>query len=142
MMVPHGQAVDHAIEQLMPHLLAGDIVVDGGNSKYTISIERYHRLKANHIHFIDIGTSGGIAGARNGACMMVGGEAEIVKEIMPILETICVPQGVAYMGKPGAGHFVKMVHNGIEYGMMQAIGEGFEVLEASDFDLDFKRMSA
>lgn len=90
---------------------------------------------------MDIGTSGGVNGARNGACMMVGGELDIVKRLMPILESVCVGDGVSYMGAPGAGHFVKMIHNGIEYGMMQAIGEGFEVLEASEFNLDYETVA-
>lgn len=141
LMVPQGDPVTMTIDTLKPYLKQGDIVIDGGNSMYKTSIKRYHELKELGIHFIDIGTSGGISGARNGACMMVGGDSEPVKEIMEILESICVPQGVSYMGAPGAGHFVKMVHNGIEYGMMQAIGEGFEVLEASDFQLNFEAVA-
>ncbi len=98
-------------------------------------------LKKKNLEFVDIGTSGGVNGARNGACMMVGGELDIVKRLMPILESVCVGDGVSYMGAPGAGHFVKMIHNGIEYGMMQAIGEGFEVLEASEFNLDYETVA-
>lgn len=141
LMVPQGDPVTLTIEALKPYLRQGDILIDGGNSMYKTSIKRYHDLMQLGVHFIDIGTSGGISGARNGACMMVGGDEEPVEEIMPILESVCVPQGVSYMGSPGAGHFVKMVHNGIEYGMMQAIGEGFEVLEASGFELDFEAVA-
>ncbi len=141
LMVPQGMPVDLTINQLMPYLTEGDIIIDGGNSMYKTSIERYKLLKEKKLQFVDIGTSGGVGGARNGACMMVGGEVETVEQLMPILKSICVADGVAYMGAPGAGHFVKMIHNGIEYGMMQAIGEGFEVLEASEFDLDFKTIS-
>jgi 6-phosphogluconate dehydrogenase len=102
---------------------------------------RYKTLKEKGLNFVDIGTSGGINGARNGACMMVGGESDSVEILMPILESVCVKDGVSYMGAPGAGHFVKMIHNGIEYGMMQAIGEGFEVLEASEFDLNYEKVA-
>lgn len=141
LMVPQGKAVDDTIASLLPHLNKGDIIIDGGNSKYTDSMERYRKLKEKGLAFVDIGTSGGINGARNGACMMVGGEADVVRDIMPILESVCVKDGVSYMQAPGAGHFVKMIHNGIEYGMMQAIGEGFEVLEASEFDLDYEKVA-
>lgn len=141
LMVPQGKPVDDTIESLLPHLNTGDIIIDGGNSKYTESMARYKTLKDKGLEFVDIGTSGGINGARNGACMMVGGEADTVKGLMPILESVCVKDGVSYMGAPGAGHFVKMIHNGIEYGMMQAIGEGFEVLEASEFDLDYEKVA-
>lgn len=138
LMLPQGNPVDSTIEALIPYLKEDDIIIDGGNSMYKTSIERYKKLKALGYNFIDIGTSGGTEGARKGACMMVGGESSVVEIMMPILKSICVEDGVAYMGSPGAGHFVKMIHNGIEYGMMQAIGEGFEVLEASEFELNFK----
>lgn len=141
LMVPQGKPVDDTIESLLPYLNAGDIIIDGGNSKYTESMARYKTLKEKGLNFVDIGTSGGINGARNGACMMVGGESDSVEILMPILESVCVRDGVSYMGAPGAGHFVKMIHNGIEYGMMQAIGEGFEVLEASEFDLDYEKVA-
>lgn len=141
LMVPQGKPVDDTIESLLPHLNAGDIIIDGGNSKYTESMARYKTLKEKGLNFVDIGTSGGINGARNGACMMVGGESDSVEILMPILESVCVKDGVSYMGAPGAGHFVKMIHNGIEYGMMQAIGEGFEVLEASEFDLNYEKVA-
>lgn len=141
LMVPQGKPVDDTIESLLPHLNTGDIIIDGGNSKYTESMARYKTLKEKGLNFVDIGTSGGIKGARNGACMMVGGESDSVEILMPILESVCVKDGVSYMGAPGAGHFVKMIHNGIEYGMMQAIGEGFEVLEASEFDLNYEKVA-
>lgn len=141
LMVPQGAPVDLTLDQLMPYLKETDIIIDGGNSMYKTTIERYNRLKEKGFRFVDIGTSGGVGGARNGACMMVGGEVSTVEQLMPMLKSICVADGVAYMGAPGAGHFVKMIHNGIEYGMMQAIGEGFEILEASEFDLNFKDVS-
>jgi 6-phosphogluconate dehydrogenase len=141
LMVPQGKPVDDTIESLLPYLNTGDIIIDGGNSKYTESMARYKTLKEKGLNFVDIGTSGGIKGARNGACMMVGGESDSVEILMPILESVCVKDGVSYMGAPGAGHFVKMIHNGIEYGMMQAIGEGFEVLEASEFDLNYEKVA-
>lgn len=141
LMVPQGAPVDLTLDQLMPYLKETDIIIDGGNSMYKTSIERYNKLKEKGLQFVDIGTSGGVGGARNGACLMVGGETSTVEQLMPMLKSICVVDGVAYMGAPGAGHFVKMIHNGIEYGMMQAIGEGFEILEASEFDLNFKDVS-
>lgn len=98
-------------------------------------------LKGSKIEFIDCGTSGGVDGARNGACLMVGGEEEVVKSVEHLFTSIAQPAGYGYMGKPGSGHFVKMVHNGIEYGMMQAIGEGFDLMHNSQFDLDYKTVS-
>ncbi|MFC1616975.1 phosphogluconate dehydrogenase (NAD(+)-dependent, decarboxylating) [Candidatus Margulisiibacteriota bacterium] len=136
LMVPAGQAVTDMLAKLVPLLSNGDIVIDGGNSKYTDSIQRAHGLKQKGIDFLDIGTSGGLAGARNGACMMVGGEKSVFEKVEPLLQDMCVGNGYGYCGKSGAGHYVKMVHNGIEYGMMQAIGEGFELLDKSEFDLD------
>lgn len=129
LMVPAGEIVDQLVDQLSMILAPGDIVIDGGNSHYKQSVERYERLKANGIHFLDAGTSGGMEGARHGACMMIGGDREAFAHIEPMIRDINVDKGYLYTGDAGSGHFLKMIHNGIEYGMMQAIGEGFEVLE-------------
>jgi 6-phosphogluconate dehydrogenase len=136
MMVPAGRPVDAVIDGLAPFLKAGDIVIDGGNSRYTDTVARAAKLREQGVHMLDIGTSGGLDGARHGACMMVGGEREAYEVVEPMVCDLCVENGYGYMGASGSGHFVKMVHNGIEYGMMQAIGEGFELLRASGFDLD------
>lgn len=141
LMVPAGEAVDQSIEQLIPMLGPSDIIIDGGNSNFNETIRRYEYLKGKGIDFIDVGTSGGTSGARNGACLMVGGEREPVAYIEPMLRKISVENGYGYFGAPGSGHYVKMIHNGIEYGMMQAIGEGFDILKASEFDLDFGLVS-
>ena len=127
--VPAGPPVDTALAQLSDVLEAGDIIADGGNSYWGDSIRRHARLKQKGIHFIDAGTSGGPSGARHGACFMIGGEAEPVASIEPILRKLAVDGGYVHAGKPGAGHFVKLVHNGIEFGMLQAIGEGMDLLE-------------
>lgn len=141
LMVPAGEIVDEMIEKLIPLLKQKDIIIDGGNSFYKDTLKRYDKLKALNIDFADVGTSGGITGARNGACTMVGAEDEVFKYIEEFINDISVENGYIHAGKNGAGHFVKMVHNGIEYGMMQAIGEGFEILDKSQFDLDFKEVA-
>jgi 6-phosphogluconate dehydrogenase len=134
------QIIDKVIEDMMPFLNEHDIVIDGGNTNYNQSIRRFHNLKSRNIDFIDLVTSGGTDGARNGLCLMAGGEKEVVEYVRPIFEDVSVEKGFAHVGKPGSGHFVKMVHNGIEYGMMQAIAEGFDVLEASPFEFDYKQI--
>ena len=141
LMVPSGDPVDQTIDQLLPLLVDGDIVIDGGNSNYKDSIRRGAKLSAQRLHFVDAGTSGGVWGLENGYCMMVGGENDIVERLAPIFETLAPPDGYLHVGPNGAGHFVKMIHNGIEYGMMQAYGEGFELLKASQFDLDLAKIS-
>jgi len=141
LMVPSGDPVDQTMDQLLPNLTKGDIIVDGGNSNYKDSIQRAEKMKAHGMHFIDAGTSGGIWGLQNGYCMMVGGDKEIVGRLEPIFVTLAPKDGYLHAGPNGAGHFVKMVHNGIEYGMMQAYGEGFELLKASQFDLDLAKIS-
>jgi 6-phosphogluconate dehydrogenase len=141
LMVPSGDVVDQTIEQLLPSLAAGDIIIDGGNSNYKDSIRRAAALKQHNLHFVDAGTSGGIWGLQNGYCLMVGGEPEIVERLEPIFLTLAPKDGYLHAGPNGAGHFVKMIHNGIEYGMMQAYGEGFELLKASQFDLDLAKIS-
>lgn len=136
LMVPAGNPVDEVLASLIPYLDRGDIVVDGGNSHYADSVQRAVRLLEQGIRFLDAGTSGGLEGARHGACIMVGGDRDAYIAIEPLLEALCVPGGYGYMGRSGSGHYVKMVHNGIEYGMMQAMGEGFDLLESSGFELD------
>ncbi len=141
LMVPSGDPVDQTIDQLLPLLNEGDILTDGGNSNYKDSIRRAGKLSAQRLHFIDAGTSGGVWGLENGYCMMVGGDKEIVERLAPIFTTLAPPDGYLHVGPNGAGHFVKMIHNGIEYGMLQAYGEGFELLKASRFDLDLGKIS-
>jgi len=141
LMVPSGDPVDQTMDQLLPSLAKGDILIDGGNSNYKDSIRRAEKMKTHGMHFIDAGTSGGIWGLQNGYCMMVGGEKEIVSRLEPIFLTLAPKDGYLHAGPNGAGHFVKMIHNGIEYGMMQAYGEGFELLMASQFDLDLAKIS-
>ncbi|WP_027365492.1 phosphogluconate dehydrogenase (NAD(+)-dependent, decarboxylating) [Desulfotruncus alcoholivorax] len=138
LMVPAGKPVDEMIEKLVPLLKERDIIIDGGNSNYKDSIKRYHQLKQKNIDFVDVGTSGGMDGARNGACAMIGAEKEVFQYLEPLFKDICVENGYLHTGANGTGHFVKMVHNGIEYGMMQAIGEGFEILEKSRFDFNLR----
>ncbi|MEH6939056.1 decarboxylating 6-phosphogluconate dehydrogenase [Bacillus sp. JJ664] len=139
-MVPHA-VVDSVINEVKPFLSEGDIVIEAGNSHYKESIRRYDELKEFGIRFMDAGTSGGMEGARNGACYMVGGDQEAWDIVEPIFKDTAVENGFLYAGKVGSGHFLKMVHNGIEYGMMAAIGEGFEVLEKSDFDYDYEKVA-
>lgn len=135
LMVPH-QAVDDVLKELSPLLNKGDTVIDGGNSPYKESIRRGKELASKNIHFLDVGVSGGPEGALNGACVMVGGKKALYEKYEHLFKNIAVMEGFGYMGASGAGHFVKMVHNGIEYGMMQAIGEGFEIIKKSPFSPD------
>ncbi|MED0965659.1 phosphogluconate dehydrogenase (NAD(+)-dependent, decarboxylating) [Bacillus paramycoides] len=139
-MVPHA-VVDSVINEVTPLLSKGDILIEAGNSHYKESIRRYEQLKKDGIHFMDAGTSGGMEGARNGACYMIGGDQEAWDIVEPIFRDTAVENGYLYAGKAGSGHFLKMVHNGIEYGMMAAIGEGFEILEKSEFDYDYEKVS-
>ncbi|MEJ9303230.1 phosphogluconate dehydrogenase (NAD(+)-dependent, decarboxylating) [Priestia megaterium] len=140
LMVPH-TVVDSVISEVTPFLTEGDIVIEAGNSHYKESIRRYNELKENKIRFMDVGTSGGMEGARNGACYMIGGDREAWEIVEPIFRDTAVENGHLYAGEAGSGHFLKMVHNGIEYGMMAAIGEGFEVLEKSQFDYDYEKVA-
>ncbi|MEH7544193.1 phosphogluconate dehydrogenase (NAD(+)-dependent, decarboxylating) [Neobacillus vireti] len=139
-MVPHAH-VDSVIGEILPFLNEGDIVIEAGNSHYKESTERYNELKEIGVHFMDAGTSGGMEGARRGACYMVGGDPEAWKIVEPLFRDTSVQNGYLYAGKAGSGHFLKMVHNGIEYAMMAAIGEGFEVLEKSDFHYDYEKVA-
>lgn len=138
MMVPAGKIVDSVIESLTPLLDAGDILIDGGNSHYKDSIARAARLAEQGIHYFDAGTSGGMEGAHNGGCFMIGGNRDVFSGIEPLFKDMAVENGYLYAGESGSGHFLKMVHNGIEYGMMQSIAEGFEVLEKSAFDFNYE----
>lgn len=140
-MVPAGAPTEQVIQDLSSLLSEGDIVIDGGNAFYKDSIRRNVLLKAKGIHFLDCGTSGGTSGALEGACTMVGGERAVFEQLEHLFKTISIENGYLYTGAAGSGHFVKMVHNGIEYGMMQAIGEGFELLKASGFDMDFEKVA-
>ncbi|MGX9133264.1 phosphogluconate dehydrogenase (NAD(+)-dependent, decarboxylating) [Rummeliibacillus sp. JY-2-4R] len=140
LMVPHS-VVDSVLDELTPLLNEEDIVIEAGNSHYKESIRRYNQLKEMGIHFMDAGTSGGMEGARNGACYMIGGNPETWNIVEPIFKDTSVENGYLYAGQAGSGHFLKMVHNGIEYGMMAAIGEGFEVLEKSQFEYDYENVA-
>lgn len=141
LMIPAGEAVDLTLQELTPMLRAGDIIIDGGNSNYKDSVRRGKQLDAHGVDFLDCGTSGGTEGALHGICAMVGGKREAFTYCEPFIRDISVPDGYLYCGPSGAGHFVKMIHNGIEYGMMQAIAEGFEVLHKSEFNLDLKAVA-
>jgi 6-phosphogluconate dehydrogenase len=142
-MVPAGSAVESTIEELRPGLSKGDIIIDGGNSNFKDSIRRAAGLKEKGIGFIDAGTSGGVWGLTVGYCLMIGASPEAFKACEPIFRTLAPPDGYAHVGPPGAGHYVKMVHNGIEYGMLQADAEGYELLHASkNFKLDLHQISA
>ncbi len=142
-MYPAGELVDETIDTLSNLVSPGDIIVDGGNSFYKDDIRRARKLKTMDIHYIDAGVSGGIWGLEIGYCTMIGGNKEDFEYIEPLLKTLAPEDGYLYCGPTGAGHFVKMVHNGIEYGIMEAYGEGFELLKASPYNegLDFKKVA-
>jgi 6-phosphogluconate dehydrogenase len=135
-MVPAGDPTQQVIDELRGHLGPGDLVVDGGNSRFSQSVERGSVLAAAGIGFVDCGTSGGVWGLENGYCLMVGGTAEDVAKVQPAFDTLAPPGGFAHVGPCGAGHYTKMVHNGIEYGMMQAFAEGVEILATSELGID------
>jgi 6-phosphogluconate dehydrogenase len=141
LMIPAGNAVDKTIEALKPLLKAGDIIIDGGNSNYKDSIRRANDLSASQVHFLDCGTSGGTEGALHGVCAMIGGDKDAFAICEPLFKDIALPNGYLHCGPSGSGHFVKMIHNGIEYGMMQAIAEGFEVMQKSNFNLNLKEVA-
>ena len=138
LMYPAGELVDETISTLVPLLAEGDIIVEGGNSYYKDDIRRARMLKTKGIHYIDAGVSGGIWGLKVGYCTMIGGDEADFKYIEPLLKTLAPTDGYLYCGTTGAGHFVKMIHNGIEYGMMEAYGEGFELLKASPYGENLK----
>lgn len=140
LMIPNSM-VDKVLYDLEKHVKPNDMIIDGGNSNFNVSIKRYQSFKGLGVDFIDVGTSGGTKGAREGLCLMVGGEKEAVNRLKDLFSNLAVKDGFTYVGKPGSGHFTKMVHNGIQYGMMQSIGEGFALLKASPFQLDYEAIS-
>jgi 6-phosphogluconate dehydrogenase len=133
LMLPAGKPVEDTISRLKELLSSEDIVIDGGNSYYKDDLRRYQSLKKTGIRYMDVGVSGGVWGLKIGYCMMMGGDKDVFEYLEPIFQTLAPRDGYLYCGNPGAGHFVKMVHNGIEYGLMQAYGEGFEILDASEY---------
>ena len=141
LMIPAGPLIDKVVGELVPLLNQGDIIIDGGNSHYADTVRRHAALKEKGIDYVDCGTSGGMEGALNGACTMVGGDPDVVQYIDEVFTDMSVENGYLYTGPAGSGHFAKMVHNGIEYGMMQSIAEGFEVLEKSQFPYDYQAVA-
>jgi 6-phosphogluconate dehydrogenase len=141
LMVPSGEITESTITDLTELLKPGDVVVDGGNSRYTDSVRRATNLFKKGISFVDSGTSGGVWGLEEGFCLMIGADAEEFERLEPIFATLAPENGYARVGGPGAGHFTKMVHNGIEYALMQSYAEGFEILNASEYDLDLAQIA-
>jgi len=142
LMIPAGEATEHAFHSLLELLEDDDIIVDGGNSHFTDSKRRAEEAEKEGIHFVDAGVSGGVWGLENGYCVMVGGKPEVVSRVEPIFVDLAPKDGYARVGANGAGHFTKMVHNGIEYGMMQSIAEGFEIMQASEFEIDLHSIAS
>jgi 6-phosphogluconate dehydrogenase len=141
LMVPHGEPTQQTIDELTGLVSAGDLIVDGGNSYFRDTLRRGEALEKSGLLFADVGTSGGIWGLTEGYCLMIGGSEEAFARLEPALKTLAPPDGYAHVGPVGAGHFTKMVHNGVEYALLQAYAEGFEMLEASQFDIDLHRVS-
>jgi 6-phosphogluconate dehydrogenase len=141
LMLPGQGPIESTLATIVPLMSKGDVIIDGGNSKYTLAQERSKRLADKGIAFLDAGTSGGLWGLKFGYCLMVGGDAEAFKKTESIFKTLAPPNGYLYCGASGSGHFTKMVHNGIEYGMMQAYAEGFELLQKSGFNLDLPKVA-
>jgi 6-phosphogluconate dehydrogenase len=140
-MVPAGEPTQQTFEALLEHLGEGDLIADGGNSKWTDSKARADVARERGLEFVDVGTSGGVWGLEVGYCMMVGGADEAVARLAPVLDVLAPPDGWGHMGPSGAGHYVKMVHNGVEYGLMQAYAEGFELMHSSEYELDLRAIS-
>ena len=140
-MVPAGDATEAMLDELMELLEPGDTIVDGGNTNFHDDVRRHAKVGAKGLKYVDAGTSGGVWGLKNGYCLMVGGDREAVEPLEPVFRTLAPADGYAHVGGPGAGHYVKMVHNGIEYGLMQAYAEGFEILHASDYGLDLAQIA-
>ena len=140
-MVPSGPPTEETVHAVAALLQPGDIIIDGGNTRFHDDVRRSKELAAKKVRYIDAGTSGGIWGLKNGYCLMVGGEKEAVERLAPIFETLAPPNGWAHVGAAGAGHYVKMVHNGIEYSLMQGYAEGFELMSKSDYRLDLARIA-
>lgn len=134
--VPHGPSIERVCAEMRSLLEPGDIFIDGGNSHWKVSMRHAVEMKRVGVRFLDVGTSGGVEGARHGACFMVGGDEDAFNVVEPLLRDLAVPDGVAYLGAAGAGHFAKLIHNAIEFGMVQAIAEGVELLERSEFHYD------
>jgi 6-phosphogluconate dehydrogenase len=141
-MVPAGAPTESTIAALADLLTAGDTIVDGGNTNFHDDVRRADALRARQIHYVDAGVSGGIWGLQEGYCLMVGGEADVCKRLEPIFVTLAPTDGYLYVGGAGAGHYVKMVHNGIEYGLMQAYAEGFDLMHASPYKIDLAAVAA
>ncbi len=142
LMVPAGAPVDDVLAQLRPHLSRGDIVIDGGNSLYTDSVKRAKALARSGIRYLDCGTSGGLVGARRGACLTIGGDKKTYRRLLPLWRALACPNGFLYCGPSGAGHYVKMVHNGMEYSLLQSYGEGFALLRAAPYKLDLPAIAS
>jgi 6-phosphogluconate dehydrogenase len=140
-MVPAGDATEAQIKELLDHLEPGDVIIDGGNTNFHDDVRRHAMLAEHGIHYVDAGVSGGVWGLANGFCLMVGGEPEVVGPLEPIFKSLAPKDGYLHAGPAGAGHYVKMVHNGIEYGLMQAYAEGFEIMHASEYPLDLAAIS-
>ncbi|WP_413536911.1 phosphogluconate dehydrogenase (NAD(+)-dependent, decarboxylating) [Carnobacterium divergens] len=140
-MVPSGAPTEAIFQEMMALLEPEDIFIDGGNSNYKESVIRGKLMAEKQLYFFDVGTSGGMKGAREGACFMIGGDEHIFKQIEPLFAGIAVTDGYLYAGAVGSGHYLKMVHNGIEYGMMQAIGEGFDLLEHAPYSFDYEKVA-
>jgi 6-phosphogluconate dehydrogenase len=140
-MVPAGDATEAMIAELMDLLAPGDTIVDGGNTNFHDDVRRHALVAGKGLNYVDAGTSGGVWGLQVGYCMMVGGDRDAVAPLEPVFRSLAPADGYAHVGGPGAGHYVKMVHNGIEYGLMQAYAEGFEIMHASDYDLDLAQVS-
>ncbi len=141
LMIPAGAPIDDTIQRLSSILSPGDIIVDGGNSNYKDSMRRAETLRTQQVEFLDCGTSGGIWGLKVGFNLMVGGNEAVFKQVEPIFQTLAPPDGYAYVGPSGAGHYAKMVHNGIEYSMLQSYAEGFEILKAAPFGFDLVQLA-
>jgi len=140
-MVPSGPVTEQTVEQLGDLLAAGDCVIDGGNSRWTDSMRRAQQLAKGGVSLVDTGTSGGVWGLTEGYCLMVGGDQQVVDRLAAIFDTLAPPDGWAHVGPVGSGHYTKMVHNGVEYALMQGYAEGFELLRASEFDLDLHQIA-
>lgn len=141
LMVPH-ESVSEVLKKIKPYMKKGDILVDGGNSYFKDSIKRYKEMKKIGVKFLDVGVSGGLKGAKTGYSMMIGGDKDAYKKVEPLIKKMCVKNGYAFFGEPGSGHYVKMIHNAIEYGMMQSIGEGFDLAKNGYYkNIDLKKLA-
>ena len=140
-MVPSGAPTEETVNKVASLLSAGDIIIDGGNTNFHDDVRRAAELKKKNIHYVDAGTSGGIWGLKLGYCLMVGGDKAVIDQLAPIFKTLAPENGWAHMGSAGAGHYVKMVHNGIEYSMMQGYAEGFELMSKSEYKLDLPKIA-